>query len=108
MGFAPVECPPPQGRALYLAEEQAKRPVADDRERACRWAGARREEVQLQQVGAGPETHLAVGIEVVQVVARDPVPAENQVKGTDFLNLFFLRKFEISREKSRKLKKKPK
>ncbi len=53
--------------------------MADDRQRARRRAGASREEVQLQQSGPRPKTNLAVGVEEVQVVARDPVPAEDQV-----------------------------
>ena len=63
-----------------LPEQQAaKLPVADHRQRARRRASGRREEVQLQQSRPRPKTDLAVGAEAVQVVTREPVPAEDHV-----------------------------
>ena len=68
-----------RGLPFDLAEESAKLPVADHAQRACRRAGTRREEIQLQPRRARLETDGAGRIQMAQVVARYPVPAEDQV-----------------------------
>jgi hypothetical protein len=64
-------------RQLYLCRrivrelqaQQVKLPVANHRQRARRRAGARREEVKLQQSRPRLKTNLASSEEVLQVVA---------------------------------------
>ncbi len=62
-----------------LTKQQAKIPMSNHLQCARRRTGARHEEVQLQLSGPRPKTNMPVGVEVLQVVALDPVPAEDQV-----------------------------
>ena len=48
-----------------LAEEPAELTVADHGERACRRAGARREDVQLQECRSGEEADAAGSVEML-------------------------------------------
>ena len=67
-----------RGLPFDLAEEPAKLPVADHAQRACRRAGTCQEEIQLQPRHFRLETDDASRMQMAQVVARYPVPAEDQ------------------------------
>ena len=64
---------------LDLAEEPAKLPVADDRQRARRKARPCGQEVHLKLCGPRPAADAAVNVREAQIVARGPVPAQDQV-----------------------------
>ena len=64
---------------LDLAEEPAKLPVADYRQCAWREAGPGAQEVHLKLCRPRPEADAAVHVKQEHFVARDPVPAQDQV-----------------------------
>ena len=67
------------GRGMLRLDLQAKPTVIQNRHRAGRGASLGREEIQVKPCGARPEADVAVNVKIAQVVASDPVPAQEKI-----------------------------
>ena len=64
---------------LDLTKEPAELTVADHRECPHRRASISRKESESEHRGSGQEADPAIHVEIAQIVARNPFPAEDQI-----------------------------